>query len=236
MIKHLLSLIILLSVVSLNHVIGQEITIVDKLTQQHIPGAKIYSINPKVQRLADVDGRFQLEDFVGCDTIYIYYSNYKIEVFAYSELKKVRGVELTDDLLPISAMVITANRWEQDKAKIPNRITRIDLKNLELISPQTAADLLESSGYVFVQKSQFAGGSPQLRGFGTNRIMIVVDGVRMNNAIFRSGNLQNVISIDANSLESTEILFGPGSVMYGSDAIGSKSSVNSTPLTFFSSE
>lgn len=220
MIKHLLYLTILLSVVSLNYAIGQEITILDKLTQQHIPGAKIYSINPKIQLLADVDGRFQLDNFIGCDSIFISYSNYKTQIFSYADLKLRVDVELTDDLLPISAMVITANRWEQDKAKIPNRITRIDLRNLELISPQTSADLLESSGYVFVQKSQFAGGSPQLRGFGTNRIMIVVDGVRMNNAIFRSGNLQNVISIDANSLETTEILFGPGSVMYGSDAIG----------------
>jgi hemoglobin/transferrin/lactoferrin receptor protein len=50
--------------------------------------------------------------------------------------------------------------------------------------------------------------------------MLVIDGVRMNNAIFRGGNIQNVISIDANALEETEILFGPGAVMYGSDAIG----------------
>jgi hemoglobin/transferrin/lactoferrin receptor protein len=50
--------------------------------------------------------------------------------------------------------------------------------------------------------------------------MIVVDGVRMNNAIFRSGNLQNVISIDANALDEVEVLFGPGAVTYGSDAIG----------------
>jgi len=64
------------------------------------------------------------------------------------------------------------------------------------------------------------GGSPMIRGFATNRVLIVVDGVRMNNAIYRSGNLQNVISLDANALESAEVLFGPGSVMYGSDAIG----------------
>jgi hemoglobin/transferrin/lactoferrin receptor protein len=42
----------------------------------------------------------------------------------------------------------------------------------------------------------------------------------MNNAIYRSGNLQNIISIDANSIENTEIIFGPGSVIYGSDALG----------------
>ena len=59
-----------------------------------------------------------------------------------------------------------------------------------------------------------------IRGFATNRILIVVDGVRMNNAIYRSGNLQNIISLDANNIENTEVIFGPGSVIYGSDAIG----------------
>ena len=59
-----------------------------------------------------------------------------------------------------------------------------------------------------------------IRGFSANSVLIVVDGVRMNNAIYRGGNLQNVISIDPLSLENTEVLFGPGSVMYGSDALG----------------
>jgi len=73
---------------------------------------------------------------------------------------------------------------------------------------------------VFVQKSQLGGGSPKLRGFAANGVLLVVDGVRMNNAIFRSGNLQNVINIDPNAIESTEVIFGPGSVIYGSDALG----------------
>ncbi|MEQ8425128.1 MAG: TonB-dependent receptor plug domain-containing protein, partial [Cyclobacteriaceae bacterium] len=87
-------------------------------------------------------------------------------------------------------------------------------------NPQTAADLLGASNQVFVQKSQLGGGSPMIRGFSTNRVLLVVDGVRMNNAIFRSGNVQNVISLDANAIEDSEVVFGPGSVIYGSDAIG----------------
>ena len=85
---------------------------------------------------------------------------------------------------------------------------------------------LGSSGEVFIQKSQMGGGSPMIRGFSTNRILIVVDGVRMNNAIYRSGNLQNVISIDASTIENTEVIFGPGSVIYGSDAVGGVMSFN----------
>src|SRR5690606_37695488 len=104
--------------------------------------------------------------------------------------------------------------------EIPNRVHPITRREIALQNPQTAADVLESGGYVFVQKSQLAGGSPILRGFATNRVMLVVDGVRMNNAIFRGGNVQNVIALDAHALESAEVLFGPGAVMYGSDAIG----------------
>jgi hemoglobin/transferrin/lactoferrin receptor protein len=58
-----------------------------------------------------------------------------------------------------------------------------------------------------------------IRGFATNRLLITVDGIRMNTAIFRSGNLQNVISLDPFLIDRTEVLFGPGSVIYGSDAI-----------------
>ena len=59
-----------------------------------------------------------------------------------------------------------------------------------------------------------------IRGFSTNRLMYVVDGVRMNTAIFRSGNIQNVISLDPFEMQHVEVFFGPGSVIYGSDAIG----------------
>ena len=87
-------------------------------------------------------------------------------------------------------------------------------------NPQTSADLLQNNGNVFVQKSQLGGGSPMIRGFATNRLLITVDGIRMNNAIFRGGNIQNVLSIDPLAVKSTEIIFGPGSLIYGSDAIG----------------
>ena len=59
-----------------------------------------------------------------------------------------------------------------------------------------------------------------IRGFAANSVLIGVDGVRMNNAIFRGGNLQNVINIDPAIIGEAEVVFGPGSVIYGSDALG----------------
>jgi hemoglobin/transferrin/lactoferrin receptor protein len=120
----------------------------------------------------------------------------------------------------LQQVVVSATRWEQPRGNLPYRVSKITNRSVVLQNPQTAADLLGLSGEVFIQKSQQGGGSPMIRGFGTNRLYYAVDGVRMNSAIFRSGNLQNVISLDPFAVEETEILFGPGSVMYGSDAIG----------------
>jgi hemoglobin/transferrin/lactoferrin receptor protein len=125
-----------------------------------------------------------------------------------------------DSIQNLETIIVSFNKWEQNRNEVPNKIVGIDMKESRLRNPQTTADLLSSSGAVFVQKSQLGGGSPMIRGFATNRILIVSDGVRMNNAIFRSGNLQNVISIDPLALEEAEVIFGPGSLIYGSDAIG----------------
>lgn len=120
----------------------------------------------------------------------------------------------------LSEVIISANRWKQNSKEVPQKVSVITTRNVAFHNPQTAADLLTLSGKVFMQKSQQGGGSPMIRGFATNRLVYAVDGVRMNTAIFRGGNIQNVISLDPFATESTEIVFGPGSVIYGSDAIG----------------
>lgn len=124
------------------------------------------------------------------------------------------------DTLTLEETVVSATRWETAKKQLPVRVISLSTKQLRLQNPQTAADMLGLTDEVFIQKSQQAGGSPMIRGFATNRLLYVVDGVRMNTAIFRAGNIQNVISLDPLALEKTEVMFGPGSVMYGSDAIG----------------
>jgi hemoglobin/transferrin/lactoferrin receptor protein len=130
------------------------------------------------------------------------------------------GYGQTDTISGEANVVIAANKWEQKLNEVPNKITKITQRDIAFNNPQTSADMLLQTGAVFVQKSQLAGGSPMIRGFATNRVLLVIDGVRMNNAIYRSGNLQNVISIDPLATQSAEVIFGPGSTIYGSDAIG----------------
>ena len=84
----------------------------------------------------------------------------------------------------------------------------------------TSADILLLTDGVTIQKSQGGGGSPIIRGFEANRILLMVDGVRMNNAIYRSGHVQNSLTIDPFIIEDFNVIYGPSAVTYGSDAIG----------------
>ena len=153
--------------------------------------------------------------FCGLGFVCVAHSQDKDSIKPLEEVYITRGYPVNLDNVTISV-----SKWEQSLNEVPNKVSKISRAQIQFNNPQTAADMLAQSGNVFVQKSQLGGGSPMIRGFATNRVLMVVDGVRMNNAIYRSGNLQNVISIDPLSLSSAEVIFGPGSLVYGSDAIG----------------
>ncbi|MEH0155773.1 TonB-dependent receptor [Limibacter armeniacum] len=147
--------------------------------------------------------------------------SYHVLKLTYDELVSNNfSVTLKASSINLDEVVIGAKRWEERKSEVPAQVISIGKQDVAFINPQTSADLLAGTGEVFVQKSQMGGGSPMLRGFAANNVLIVVDGVRMNNAIFRSGNLQNVILIDPNTIEKADVVLGPGAVMYGSDALG----------------
>ncbi len=130
------------------------------------------------------------------------------------------GTAFSQQTDTIRQVVVAASRIEEPARTTPNQVRTIPQKAIERADAANTADLLTATGEVFVQKSQQGGGSPVLRGLEANRILLVVDGVRMNNAIYRGGHLQNVLRIDPFSLDRAEVVGGPGSLVYGSDALG----------------
>ncbi|MEZ0484219.1 TonB-dependent receptor plug domain-containing protein [Fibrella aquatica] len=124
------------------------------------------------------------------------------------------------DTIRLNEVTVSASRFEQPARRSPFQIQTISREQIAFRNQQNTADLLAQTGNVFVQKSQGGGGSPILRGFEASRVLLVVDGVRMNNAIYRAGHLQNVLRIDPALIERAEVLFGSGSTLYGSDALG----------------
>lgn len=197
---------------------GQTVTLFDEDTQSPVIGAAVYNEDLSVSVLSDFKGIVQLKDFDDTDLLTIQHLLHDTVQIIKSDLGD--EIYLKANTQALEAIVISASKFEQNRREVPQKITSIKASDIAFNNPQTSADLLENSGQVYVQKSQLGGGSPMIRGFATNRLFLSVDGVRMNNAIFRSGNIQNVISIDPFAIQQTEVISGPGSVIYGSDAIG----------------
>ena len=199
---------------------SQTVTVLEEGSNEPVSGVAIFNIKKDKSAITDLDGKASLELFDTNETIFFQSLLYKKRALKITK----SGVDFTVYLVPkiedLNQIVISASKFEQSKRDIPQTIVNINAKDIEFENPQTSADLLESTGNVYIQKSQLGGGSPMIRGFSTNRLLITVDGVRMNNATFRGGNLQNVISIDPFTIQNTEITLGAGSVVYGSDAIG----------------
>lgn len=217
--KYVLSLFLGLFIITLSQ--AQNIQVLEDESRLPIPGVSIYNQSRNTAVTTDFDGKASLDAFSDSEPIFF-------EEFTHIKLKSNKSkiiannhiVLLEAKIEGLDEVVVSASKFEQSKRDIPQKIISIDAQEIQLSNPQTSADLLESSGNVFIQKSQMGGGSPMIRGFSTNRLLLTVDGVRMNNAIFRSGNLQNVISVDPFVIQNTEITLGAGSVVYGSDAIG----------------
>jgi hemoglobin/transferrin/lactoferrin receptor protein len=129
-------------------------------------------------------------------------------------------IDTSQRFVVLNEVVVSGTKFQEKKRNVAQKIEVVSRKYIAKINAQNTGDLLISTGNVFVQKSQQGGSSPVLRGFESSRLLIVVDGVRMNNLIFRSGHLQNVITVDQNMLESIEVMYGPASTLYGSDALG----------------
>jgi hemoglobin/transferrin/lactoferrin receptor protein len=218
MIRSIICGIVLMFSVTLS---GQKITILDIETREPILNVAIYNFDKSKTALSDFDGKCDVSIFDRNERLTFKHISYEVRKSSKAQILKQRGkIYLTLKAEELDEVVMSVSKWEQQKKDVPNKIASIDAREIAFTNPQTAADLLQNSGKVFVQKSQLGGGSPMIRGFATNRLLLSVDGVRMNNAIFRGGNIQNVISVDPYSIKNTEVIFGPGSVIYGSDAIG----------------
>jgi len=200
---------------------AQEVTVLDADTGVPVDNIAIYNKDRSKATVSDSNGKCDLGMFSKTEKITFQHISYERYVTTKSQIaKKGNRVYLYLKSEELQEVILSVSKWEQQKKNIPQKIETLDARSIAFSTPQTSADLLQNSGKVFVQKSQLGGGSPMIRGFATNRLLLSVDGVRMNNAIFRGGNLQNVISIDPFTIKKTEVVFGPGSVIYGSDAIG----------------
>ncbi len=195
------------------------IIVKDGNTGEPLIGVNIYTPDFKFTASTDFDGKASLKGLNYYAELIFSYVGYAQTTMKVFEIKKSSGiVKLFPDVATDTIVVI--GRRDDPVSEIPYEVAKVDAKDIYLKNAQTTVDALSYDADIYVQKSQMGGGSPIIRGFEANRVLLVVDGVRMNNAIYRNGHLQNAISVDGSLLERAEVIYGPGSLMYGSDALG----------------
>ncbi|NOR28948.1 MAG: TonB-dependent receptor plug domain-containing protein [Lutibacter sp.] len=200
---------------------AQQVKVLERESNFPIENVTIYNDSNNTVVYTNKKGIADLTAFSNSDVI----SFNHLAFIEYEILKKNLGiiefvVYLNKKSERLNEIVLSASKGKESRSRVAEQIDIISKEEIKKLAPQTSADLLASLPGIKVQKTQAGGGSPVLRGMEANRVLLVVDGVRMNNAIYRTGHLQNSITVSPNIIERTEVIFGPSSVIYGSDALG----------------
>jgi len=214
-------ILFLLLIISTVNAFTQTVKVIDFDTETPIENVMIYNENKLKINHTNKEGMANLSEYQESDILSFNHIGYvEIEVLK-KDLKLINYiVKLHKKSLQLNEVILSVTRDAEKKNRIAEQVSIVTSSEIKKTSPQTSADLLAIIPGIRVQKTQLGGGSPVIRGMEANRVLLVVDGVRMNNAIYRTGHLQNSITVSPTVLERTEIIYGPSSVIYGSDALG----------------
>ncbi|MGH7963172.1 MAG: TonB-dependent receptor plug domain-containing protein, partial [Candidatus Binatia bacterium] len=135
----------------------------------------------------------------------------------------------------LDEVTVTATREEQTGFEVPNAVTVVDREQIERQTPETLPDLLRGETGVYIQQTTPGQGVPIVRGLIGSSVLMLVDGMRLNTAFFRSSPNQYFAFVDPYNVERIEIVRGASSTLYGSDAMGGVIQVF-TPVPRFDTE
>jgi outer membrane receptor for ferrienterochelin and colicin len=126
----------------------------------------------------------------------------------------------SEEPLLLEEITVTGARIEKELFSTPVGMNVVDQRKLLHEQPRAAAEALRDEPGIWVQKTGHIGGGPIIRGLMGKQILLLVDGVRYNNLNSFSGPNSWMNTVDATEIERVEVIRGPGSVLYGTDALG----------------
>lgn len=214
-----LSLVILLLLPFSN--IGQVLRVYDQTTLVPVENVDIFNESRIKSLNTDNEGKADFGIFASNDVITFEHPSYQTLKLTYTEVEqKAWKVYLNETSVNFNAVVSTFSKWEESSNEIPAKIEVISSKEIAFMNPQNGAEIPGIGGLVFNRTGAPGCGTPMLRGFRDDAVLMILDGVRINNPVYRGSSEIYTQLVDPFSLDKVTILFGPASGMYGSDAIG----------------
>ena len=164
---------------------------------------------------SDKNGKVDLSIFKNHDKINISHISYNTKKLAKNKIGKIIYLNRKTNILP------TISLNGKIKSSVSQKMLILTIRPIGTNLLQSSiGKLLSNASSVVVQESQSGGGSPNYRGMEASRLLLIIDDVSLNNAIFRSGHLQNSSTINPFFIESVSLLSGPASVVYGNGSMG----------------
>jgi hemoglobin/transferrin/lactoferrin receptor protein len=200
--------------------------VVDAATHRPLAGVIVHMSGRELVARTDADGRFVMPPVApGSYVIGARLDGYRpvdarITVVPGGPAPQVEFALVPETLRLAEAVSVTATRDEREAFNVPRSVSVVNETELLRTAPRTSAEALARVPGVFVQKTNHGGGSPFVRGLVGNQVLVLVDGIRLNNSTFRYGPNQYLATVDPGTVNRFEVLRGSGSVQYGSDALG----------------
>lgn len=201
------------------------VTVLDRHTGQPVAGVSI-TISPHGSvATGDAEGRVAVGSVVGSGadcTARVSAPGYADSVVSCAALANdtPATVWLPANLTRLSESVIVTGRIDRVGGSTPRTMAVVDAADVQRRQSRTTPEALDEMPGVFVQKTNHGAGSPIIRGLMGNQVLMLVDGIRLNNATFRYGPNQYLATVDVFGVDRLEVVRGPGSVEFGSDAMG----------------
>jgi hemoglobin/transferrin/lactoferrin receptor protein len=217
-------------VISQTLITGQ---VLDVTTGEPIVGATV-RLEPFGQAVAtDSEGRFDLgTPDTGEVVLIVTHVRYQKEK-RNLPMAKGSSVEvtfkLTPAVVPVGSITVLPTREGDSKFNLPQSVSVTTSEEFAAPNPTTTADVLRDEVGVLVQKTTHAHGSPIIRGLLGKYVLLLYDGIRLNQPTYRFGANQYLNTFDMGTLASVEVVRGPSSVLFGSDALGGV--VNLVPVS-----
>jgi hemoglobin/transferrin/lactoferrin receptor protein len=173
---------------------------------------------------ADAEGRFRVPDLtVGIYRVEIARQGFSVDARTVAIADVAETIELAFVLHPgglSSEVTVTATRNQRDERLVPLRVDSVPREQLETVNPVSTADaLLQVPGVSTVGAGPYQA-RPRLRGLDSTRVLVLVDGERLNNARTATDRAGTEVGLaDIGSVDSLEVVSGAGSVLYGTDAL-----------------
>lgn len=205
------------------------VRVVDGTTGQPVGTARVTVPSQDIALAAGADGRVSLHALPdvllaqpGC-VVRVWAAGYNdrmVPCAAFARAEPITVALVADHVRLAEQVVVTARLNQAAAESLPRATTVVTAEELERRQPRTTPEALAEAPGVWVQKTNHGGGSPVIRGLVGNQILVLVDGIRLNNATFRYGPNQYLSTVDVFGLDRIEVVRGAGSVLFGSDALG----------------